>query len=163
MLDDLIDDISSRAAQKTQTAFATSRYPGDDNLVEDRSYWEAISLLEQFKGKDWREIPLEVLKRNRFSLSLFTPEAFRYYLPTFILASVLHSDEVDTLPDSVFCSLTPPEQEGTEMDEFLKRVGSFSALQREAIREYIKLYITIETSYSDPKRERAIKFWSKTL
>jgi hypothetical protein len=160
MLDDLIDEMTARVAQKTQAAFATNEYPGDENLVEDSSYWEAINLSEQFKGKDWKEIPLEVLKRNRFSLSLFTQEAFHYYLPTFILASVLHADDVDTLPDNVFSSLTPPEEEGSDMDEFLKKTESFNALQKEAIREYIKLYLTIETSYSDPKRERAIKFWN---
>ncbi|NJL88244.1 MAG: hypothetical protein HC886_23475 [Leptolyngbyaceae cyanobacterium SM1_1_3] len=160
-LDNLIDELSVRVVQKTQTAFATSQYPGDDDLVEDKSYWEAINLSEQFRGKDWKKIDLKVLKKNRFSLSLFTPEAFHYYLPTFILASVLHPDEVDTLPDSVFYSLTPPEEEGAEMDKFRRRTENFNATQRESIREYIELYTTIETSYSDSKKERAINFWTQ--
>jgi hypothetical protein len=162
MLDDLIDEMSARVVQKIQEAFATNQYPGDDNLVEDSSYWESINLSDQLKGKDWREISLETLKKNRFSLSLFTPEAFRYYLPAFIIASVLHADEVDTLPSSVFHNLTPPEGEGLDMDEFLKRNGDFNALQREAIREFIKLYVTVETSYPDPKRERATRFWKES-
>ncbi|BAT56962.1 hypothetical protein NOS3756_59740 (plasmid) [Nostoc sp. NIES-3756] len=105
MLDNIIDKLSATIIQKTQTAFADNQYPGDENLVEDPGYWEAINLSEQFKGKDWRAVPLEMLNRYRFNLSLFTPDAFHYYSPAFILASVLFPEQVDTLPTTLFITL----------------------------------------------------------
>jgi hypothetical protein len=161
MLDDIIDKLSIEIVQKTQIAFADNQYPGDENLVEDPEYWEAINLSEQLKGKDWRAVPLEVLNKYRFNLSLFTPEAFHYYLPAFILASVLFSDQVDTLPDNLIYNLTPPEKDGLDMDKFLKIAKSFKTSQKEVIREFIKLYVTLETSYQDLNIERVTKFWNE--
>lgn len=161
MLDDIIDELSVKIVQKTQAAFAENQYPGDQNLVEEPEYWEAINLSEQFKGKDWRTVPLEVLNRYRFNLSLFTPEAFHYYLPALILASVLFRLEVDTLPDNLIYNLTLPEDDGLDMDRFLRIAKSFNTSQKEVIREFIKLYVTLETSYQDPNIERVTKFWSE--
>lgn len=161
MLDDIIDELSVKIVQKTQAAFADNQYPGDENLVEDSEYWEAINLSEQFKRKNWKVVPLEVLNRYRFNLSLFTPEAFHYYLPALILASVLFRSEVDTLPDNLIYNLTPPNEDGLNMDKFLRIAKSFNTSQKEVIREFIKLYATVETSYQDPNIKRVTKFWNE--
>ena len=65
---------------------------------------------------------------------------------------------MDTLWESIFYNLTPPEEE-TAMASFLNKINGFTQQQVEVIKLYIKLYITLETSYPDPKRERASHFW----
>jgi hypothetical protein len=153
------DNGNTELAQEIEHAFATSQYPGDDRLVENPSYWEAPDVVASFKGKNWQEIPVEVLFTHRLSLPLFTPEAFRYYLPAYLIASVLHPNEVDTLTENIFSMLTPPETEGSKMERFLKRVQGFTPEQKASIRAFVKLYVDTETSYPDPDRERAMKFW----
>ncbi|BAT56961.1 hypothetical protein NOS3756_59730 (plasmid) [Nostoc sp. NIES-3756] len=47
------------------------------------------------------------------------------------------------------------------MVKFLKIAKSFKASQKEVITEFIKLYITIETSYQYPNIKKLTKFWNK--
>lgn len=153
------DEMSAKIVQETQIAFADIQYPGDDRLVESSGYWELEKLAEQFRGKNWKEVPVTTINRYRFCLSFFTPEAFCYYLPAFILAVRLFPDEVDTLPDNVYYRLTPPEQDGTQMDKLIRIANILNLPQKEVVKQFIQLYLIEEPSSSIPQRERITKFW----
>lgn len=146
-------------AQQVEIAFAGVPFPGDDNIVSHPNTWIASHLPRLFAGKHWKEIPLEVIIQEKLSLPLFTPEGFRFYLPAFLCAALLYPDQVDILPRNIIFNLTPPDEEGAEMEEFLKKISGFTKEQIDVIKAYVKLYVATETSYPDPDRDRASRFW----
>lgn len=155
------DDVLREVAAEIEGAFESLSYPGDDDLIGARMHWEAPEVLEAFRGRHWKDVPLSVLFTHRLSLPLFSNEAFRFYLPAYLVAAVLHPEEVDTLRENVFFSLTPPELEGPQASLFVERMNRFDARQAAAIRRFIELYVQQETSYPDASRERALTFWQR--
>jgi hypothetical protein len=150
-------------AAEIEGAFESLSYPGDDDLIGAPTHWEAPEVLEAFRGKHWKDVPLSVLFTHRLSLPLFSDEAFRFYLPAYLVAALLHPEEVDTLRENVFFSLTPPESEGPRASSFMERMKRFDAQQTAAIRRFVELYVQQETSYPDSNRERALMFWQRRI
>src|SRR5579871_2859987 len=97
-------------ARKIEGAFSDTKYPGDNAIVplyDGVPHCNECAELEaQFKGKVWKAISLETLFRERFSLSLFTAAAFRYYIPAYLRGALLYPRETDTLWENNFHSLT---------------------------------------------------------
>lgn len=148
-------------SHEIERAFAGVENPGKDKLVEYPDHWESPEVVESFADMHWDAVPLDTLVKHRLSLPLFTAEAFRFYLPAFLRAAVLHPAAVDTLTENAFYMLTPPESIGPEMEQFLARISGLSAQQKAVIAKFIKLYNERETSYPDPQRERAASFWDE--
>lgn len=74
-------------------AFSRGVYPGDWCLVNSREGTEPGLLEEEFKGKvDWRTLDPSFIDRapDGFgtALSFFSDEAFRFYLPAYLLADL---------------------------------------------------------------------------
>src|SRR5579862_9467777 len=127
-----IDLDVQKLVQQVETAFSDVPYPGDDAIVplyDNKPHCdECTELAEKFRGKNWQLVPFETLFWERGSLPLFTTEAFRYYLPAFLRAELLHPSETDTLGENLYNLLTPPENEnGDKMTRFLERLKGFNS------------------------------------
>ncbi len=153
------DEVARQIAGEVAEAFARVSYPGDDRLLESPTHWESASVLEAFRGKQWRSVALDVLFTHRLSLALFSPEAFRFYLPAYLTAALLHSEAVDTLRENVFFLLTPSDSDGVRSNWLQARIALLDAKQKAAIRRFVELYVEREQSYPDPHRQRALAYW----
>lgn len=75
-------------------AFADVAYPGDGQLVAQASYGDEYSLAEEaFRGlDDWRTLDPTYLDTSLngwgSALAFFSPPAFRFYLPAYLLADL---------------------------------------------------------------------------
>ena len=74
-------------------AFRTTEYPGDSNLRNSSEGVEPFLLEDEFNGKDdWHALHSNFLDQApdgyASALSFFTPEAFRFYLPAYLLADL---------------------------------------------------------------------------
>jgi hypothetical protein len=125
--------------QLVEAAFAETKYPGDDRLVYDnsRDHLECNEVAAAFKGKHWKQISLETLRHHSAGIFFFTPEAYRFYLPAYLLAAALHYDEADTISDSVVFSLIPPS-DAKDAQSYLHRVEGFTTTQRKAIKRFLE-------------------------
>src|ERR1700687_3467403 len=111
-------------AARVKTAFSDIPYPGDDRLMLDlyQGDWEADLAAEAFAGQHWTTVPLKLLGFHQESLHYFTPEAFRYYLPAYLLAPLkrLSDAEADTriadIPWTLVYHLTLPKRKGWTLD-----------------------------------------------
>jgi hypothetical protein len=159
--EDEIDVLRRDIAREVEEAFANVPYPGDDRLVAYPDYYESDDVIEAFRGKHWRDISPEVLSEHWASLGLFSPEAFRFYLPCYLIAALLRSDVTGMVWETVFFRLTPPESEGDKMDGFLKRINALDARQKAVIRRFVEVYVQIEAGYPDSSRDRALPFWQR--
>ena len=122
-------------------AFQDSAYPGDDNLVTDGGHDpECRGIVAAFRGKPWTSVSTRMVRAHKDALPLFTPAAFRHYLPAYLLACIDAREEIDVAWDSVIFNLTPPARpKGRRQDFFRRRSEGFTELQGNAIREFLEL------------------------
>jgi hypothetical protein len=123
-------------------AFGINPYPGDEYLAVDQSGYdlECREIVSDFKGKNWKDVSVEMLHKHKEALPLFTPTAFRYYLPAYMIGCADSYYGVDVALDSVLFNLTPPKpRRGREWDFFWARAQQFNEVEREAIRLFLEL------------------------
>lgn len=122
-----------------EEAFSRTQYPGDEMIVYDNSgfHLECQKIKEDFKGKDWRALPLNLLKYHAEGLFFFTDESFRFYLPAYLIASIRFYSRVDIIPHMIVRSLTAPKEQGPRMEQFTNRINKFNQSQKTVIRKFI--------------------------
>jgi|SRR5579883_867570 len=120
-----------------EDAFADVPYPGDENITRcpyNCSECRRIALF--FKGKPSTGYSAEELRGYHVALSLFTPEAFHFFLPGFMLASMDSYEKGDVIPDAIRFHF---ESSHEMRDYFNVRMSKLTSEQREAIIEYLIL------------------------
>jgi hypothetical protein len=165
-----------------RTAFLQASSLTDDRIVLalPGSDPECDQILKAFGGRDWKEVPSKTVRTFADALPLFTPAAFRYYLPAYMLASLeegasepFSNAEPDSgfdngdVMDFVLYRLTLPES-AEDCSYFLERAQQFSRDERGAVARYLET--VAERKKTDwpgeelaSQREeiaRAIRFWA---
>jgi Family of unknown function (DUF6714) len=128
----------TKCREVLEKAFANRPYPGDDNIGRSGDY-EGQQVADYFKGKDWRQINLETLLRDRqvdshAAFALMTPEGCRYYLPAFLLMALEPNSEI---VDSLMSDLTAPDPNDPEKGGWFywlhRRAEGLTADERAAV------------------------------
>jgi hypothetical protein len=118
-----------------EKAFAGVEYPGDSNITRcPYNCSECRRIAAFFKDKTWVGHTMEDLRLHHVALTLFTPEAFHYFLPAFMLVSLEKYEKGDVIPDAIrFHFEYSAEMQG----HFVVRMSKFSKPQRQAIIDYL--------------------------
>jgi Family of unknown function (DUF6714) len=124
-------------------AFVEVPYPCGHAISEDTQDDEGTTA--HFRGTSWRDHSPEALSRQSFALLIFTPEAFRYFLPSFLVAS-LRAPRIAPL-DSVIYALTPPKG-NPRRPSFWRRWSLFTPAQRRVIVDCLRYWEELGYSYS---------------
>ena len=91
---------------------------------------------EYFSNTKWNEHSAKNLRIHEAAMCFFTPEAFRYYLPAYMLAELHDPEEADILGEYVVYQFSMPDK---NWDGILKeRLSLFSSEEKNAILEFIK-------------------------
>ena len=154
-------------AKRVETAFRDTSCPTDD-IFHYPDNWEHN--VNDFKGKHWRDIPLNLLIQHRDKLVSLTDASFHFYLPAYLRAAILHPDDVDTLIDNLVLNLTPPIRIDKKLNDFLQKTELFDMEQKDVIATYfesfLELYPEFAISYSNERDlhdlGRAVTFWRST-
>ena len=90
--------------EQIRNAFVHAVYPGDENLRGSSQGDEPYMLEEEFRGKtDWRSLDTRFIDQSPdgfgTALCFFSSEAFRFYLPAYLVADI---DEDLMQSDPVF-------------------------------------------------------------
>jgi hypothetical protein len=120
-----------------EEAFADVPYPGDGNITHcPYNCSECRRVAVFFKGKTWKGHTEEELRAYHVALSLFTPEAFHYFLPAFMLVSMNLYEKGDVIPDAIRFHF---EYSQEMKSHFAVRMSKFTPAQRKAIIDYLVL------------------------
>jgi len=148
----------SELREKIISAFADVHYPGDDCLGAPDGRDDGENVTEFFRGKDWRWLKSNELACGPHALHFMTLEAFHYYLPAYLLAS-LEEDSGDVI-DAVFHKITPPRPnvvfphlDNRAVDEFQMRYEYFSPAQKQAVRDFIAFILDDLIKFSEETNE----------
>ena len=180
-MDDKIASLKLQIAR----AFADVPSPGDDvdDLVVTFGAGEGEDIADAFRGRHWKDMPLDLILENFYfasSLTHMTPQAFHYYLPGFLL---LLLDRPDSEPDGpTLWNLAPPEPdpelenifapkdlEGKPLEpvmpgafyeyaikKYRERMGLLSPAQRKAVLAFLDFQGKLATDEEEPAIRRAI-------
>jgi len=90
-------------------------YPGDNNITAAHTIARNAGALPIFqRAKTWTGYTAEELPRYHVALTLFTPEAFHYFLPAFMLVSLGSYEKGESCPmPSAFTLDTPRKSRAT--------------------------------------------------
>lgn len=119
--------------------FSDVPYPGDDNITNHPGCLECEEIREYFRGKSWRD--LESLDLYPYqALSLFTPEAFHYFLPGYMLATLnANGPALDMVAYGVISLGGYRGQADASIEKHaISRLCLFTKEQREVIAEYLR-------------------------
>jgi hypothetical protein len=127
-------------------AFAENVYPGDEAItVYDpggHDYDETYKLL---RGKTWEQMPVATFIQGDTPIPDLTPDAFHYYMPALLLASLAGDADV---ADSLAFYLSPAAARQTEgefpyddTENYNRRLSLFTKVQREAIERVLLEFV----------------------
>jgi hypothetical protein len=121
--------------QKIEAAFAEVAHPGDENITRCPYHCsECVRVAEFFKGRTAAGNLPEDLKAQHTALALFTPEAFQYFLPAFMVGSMIGYQKGDLIPDAIRFHF---EYTAEVQGHYQVRLSKFTRAQRESIIEYL--------------------------
>jgi hypothetical protein len=93
--------------QRIRKVFPAHPAPNPDNVVVGSS-GEAVSVKSLLAGTAWMALKNEDLLRENSALGFLTDEAFRYYLPAYMMLLLTDLKNADILASSVIRQLTLP-------------------------------------------------------
>lgn len=162
--------------EKIRQAFSDVKYPGDFNLVSGNEGDEPGLVQDEFKGKsDWEKLAPEFIDQAPDGLSsalnFFSDEAFRFYLPAYLVADI--DDQLDSVnPVFHLCyGLTDkdrkeevnPKRYGDETwgEVEQKKFAIFNTAQKAALVEYLQFKAQKDEVQRDEIQQALRNYWAK--
>lgn len=112
-------------------AFKDTPYPA--GKLTDTYDDEGVS--EYFTGKKWETLNISDLRKHYVALSFFEPQAFRYFLPAFMLAELTDPETADVIGQSIVFHFSKPNDYWVE--SYDKRLSLFTENEKNAIMHFI--------------------------
>jgi hypothetical protein len=133
--------------QTIEAAFESVGYPGDVNIIVCKCPI-CRQIIDRFRGATWREHTLETLRKHQLAISLFTPEAFQYFLPAFMINTLGAWTDTCLIPFLITKQFLPlrPEEPPARQQYHARRIEIFSRPQRSAIIAYLREYAASGTA-----------------
>lgn len=134
--------------QRILTAFDDVPYP--EGLIAPHECDECYEIRKTFAGSDWKTIDPKVLEENFGIISLFSSQAFHYFLPAYLIYSLNRFSEKDntTLEFTVYAITPGKEAVENRFDYWRERFEEFNSEQMSCIYEFLDFVRQDESHYS---------------
>jgi hypothetical protein len=154
-----------KIAQEIERSFVSNIYPGDDKLIRNSENYEADELIQDFESKSWKEIDLKITYRHRLSLPLFTSEAFCFFLPGLLIATLRAPRSSEYNPgeilEFIFYNLIPSnDADDNEMMWLLGVIDGLNSYQKASIGKFIRFFIETNPEHAKLYKDKAYKLWN---
>ena len=132
-----IDNLRARII----AAFSSVPRPSKENIA--RHQCEKCEELRNVFGRlRWEAIEPEILEKYYSKLSLFTPQAFRYFLPAYLLQSLEGFNDENIVCQFTIYSLAPiGEEDDAARKWWLERIEEFTQEQKDVIAAFLRLAV----------------------
>lgn len=144
-------------------AFASVQRP---NRLAQMRYADVDDMDRELKGKPWTALTVAELMRHRATLGMLDADAFRFYLPAYLVASLDRSrpEYIEDLREATLFALGPylksKGPDPASEQRLRARIATLEPQQREAVRRYIGF---VRGQSSHPKGFSALDpngFWA---
>jgi hypothetical protein len=123
--------------QKIISSFADVPYPKDE--IAPHECDECRDVRRTFANKNWKTIEPQILGGNFGIIPLFSPEAFHYFLPAYLIYSLDHfSEKYDTVCEFTIYAVTPDKKSIKKyFDYWREKFKDFTLEQMDCIYEFL--------------------------
>lgn len=140
--------------QKIFASFENVPYP--KGRIAPHECDECDDVCKTFKNKNWKTISPEILEENHGIIPLFSPEAFQYFLPAYLIYSLNNFHEDDTVCQFMLYSITPSNKDINESLAYRRsKFVHFSSEQMSCIYEFLDL-ARIDENFNNSAKEISI-------
>jgi hypothetical protein len=121
---------------------------------------ECIKILEIFNEKNWDELRFSDIQYREDLIPFLSTEAFRYFLPAFILFILDDEDGSELLQDAVLQRLTPPKGTGDRVNKWINNnFDIYSQREKIVIKKFLEL---VKDQYHIWSSQEALqRIWQK--
>lgn len=164
--------------RQIREAFSGAKYPGDENLIGSSIGDEPFRVQDAFLGKDhWQSLEPKFIDRAPdglgSALSFFSHEAFRFYLPAYLLADIDQALQrvtpifhlIHGLDDETRSACINPVLYGerTWMDECRERFSGFTDDEAAAIVAYLEFKRELSEFDRESIDEALRNYWNERV
>jgi hypothetical protein len=135
---------ASEVIRLIEDAWRDVPYPGDSKIFTPDSY-DDEDIVNYFGGTTWRGHSPTGLRCHSSAFTFFTAEAFRYWLPAFMIAAIQDPEEADVVVERIPSSLS---------DSYApKRWALFTRAQKQAVAAYLRFQIERVQACAEGERQ----------
>lgn len=129
------------AIREIEDAFAGLTPPGDAALLHPQCMDDG-DVVDFYGAVDRRDLSDEAIIGNYAAPSFFSAEAFRYYMPAFMIWALNHADSIEYAPESTLRAFDPTSFDGSPSlyDFQVSKYALFSAPQRRAVIRFLEAF-----------------------
>lgn len=99
---------ASLVAARVKRDFRAVPRPSRLTNLSENADSEAVRIAEVFRGRHWGEIDAPLVQNYPEALSFFSPEAFHFFLPGYLILALEDRTGMDVSLDSMLSSLAGP-------------------------------------------------------
>lgn len=128
--------LHAKLAARIRAAFTDKTPPADDELLHPDCMDDG-DVQEFYGGVDWRDMTDDMVAYSYAAPSFFSPAAFRYYLPAFMLSALRDKDRKVYASESILMHLDPGTEAETLHAFRLSKFDALTAPQIAVIRDFL--------------------------
>ncbi len=134
--------------QEIEDAWAAVAYPGDTNIITPMSY-DDEGITRYFSGTTWKGHATCDLRVHASAISVFfTPAAYQYWLPAYLIAAVNEPEELSQGIDSILFSIDPATTKGAGTCD--ERLTVLTSTQRRTLLHVLE-FVLGDDCFDDDK------------
>ncbi len=138
------EDLRAQAVAQIEAAFAETPAPSPEG--DWHTFYECADLKTEWHGKHWRDVTADLIVHQRDCLSFLRPDAFRFFLPAYLISVLLHPDTVSTLVDEIVRRLSPSAGQpfsSWHNQQLAAQVQAVSPTEAQAVLAFFEAYKTL--------------------
>ncbi len=161
------EELRAQAVAQIEAAFAETPAPSPEG--DWHTFYECADLETEWQGKHWRDLTTDMIRNWGDCVMHLAPEAFRFYLPAFMIHSLLHR-EADMLRIAMLIALAPSSglpSSTLENRQLVANASAFTTAEAEAVLTFLPalkswadgVTILAYTADEDVRFKSALRFW----
>ncbi|WP_170328939.1 DUF6714 family protein [Ruegeria arenilitoris] len=131
--------------------------PADDELLHPECI-DDVDILEFYGGVKWHEMTDQMIVYSYAAPTAFSPKAFQYYLPAYLIWTLRNSDSPEYASESILLALDP----GTSKEmlhEFRKsKFSQLTPTQTEAVLRFL-YYFSDHPELGEFAEAALVNYW----
>ncbi len=127
-----------RLVQEIVDAFKDLTCPSDSELLHPDCF-DDVDILEFYGGVRWQEMTDTMVVRGYAAPAAFSPRAFQYYLPAYLIWTLKNPDSPEYAGESLLLALDPAS-DGERLHAFKKsKFQMLTPQQVSVVRKFLRL------------------------
>jgi len=154
---ELDPDVIQTTIVEIETAFSGLSPPGDARLLHPQCMDDG-DIVDFYGVLDRRRLSDDTIINNYAAPSFFSAEAFRYYMPAFMIWSLNHYDTIEYAPESTIRAFDPTSSGPGLYDFQVSKFALFTEPQRVAIIRFLQA-LSPDPDLGPIAREALTNYW----